>query len=148
MTVSSVLTATTKIITRDVDFILVEAVVGRPGPKGDPGDSSPAGLPPIILPDAAWAVVDTLVTSNATWKIQVDDLVVGARVAYFVSSTHNGVGDSEPTDVQWSVFGKSRFGSLGVGTHLQLREEDQALQLCVQGSAGFKVSVWRLQGLG
>lgn len=121
--------------------------------RSSPGSGGSASATHSVLDETGFGVVDFLPSERSesfTWKVQVDDPVKMERVSFLVSSTHNGMEGIPPSEVQWVVFGKIRFGAVPVATRVQLSGPSAApeVQLVLQSGAGFKVSVWRIQGLG
>lgn len=102
----------------------------------------------VTIDNSDWNEIDSFpLVDSFTWRVQVDDEVNRCRVSYFVASTHNGIGNP-PTDVQWVIFGKMGYGSLHVLTELRLEgASSELLQLLVKTQPGFKVTVWRVQGV-
>lgn len=101
------------------------------------------------LTSTNWTQVDILNYQQAqsmTWRVQVEDVVAKTRSAYLVSAAHNGV-DEEPTEVNWTIYGKVGFGNLIAQTDVLVKDVDSVkmISLQVKAQPDMRVTVWRLQ---
>lgn len=123
----------------------------RPVVLGGGGANQPPLVVQLIAGD--WAGADAYVADEAgtvTWKVQVDDPSQKRRVVLFVSSAHDGIGGDDPQEVQWTVFGKLRFGTLSVEIEVALDDgaDGKMVSLKVRSEADGQAIIWRIQGLG
>lgn len=113
---------------------------------------APAAVVHVHLNSTTLSEVDSLPAGQAssfTWRVQIDAIDLSQRISFFVACTHNGV-NLDPTDVQWTVFGKIKFGDFSSLVEVKLEEVAGVMRvkLLVAAVTNSQVTAWRMHELG